>query len=57
VTSCPYGWCGYCPAFTYHDLTGGPSGTGACGDCVARWRQFPAAAPRWFTDLEARRGA
>ena len=37
-----YGWCDYCPFFTYHDLT-----NGACGDRLARWREFPQTAPAW----------
>jgi hypothetical protein len=42
-----YGWCAYCPNFTYHDLDRGPDGKqpGACADCVARWREFPRACP------------
>jgi hypothetical protein len=35
-----YGWCGYCPAFTYHDLR-----YGACAECWYRWGKFPATMP------------
>ena len=42
-----YGWCAYCPAYTYRDLNRGPDGSlpGACADCVARWREFPQTCP------------
>jgi hypothetical protein len=36
----PGGWCGYCPGYSYHPLT-----ALACGDCQARWAEFPATAP------------
>lgn len=35
-----YGWCQFCPFFTYHDLR-----HGACGDCWARWAEFPDTMP------------
>lgn len=35
-----YGWCDYCPAFTYHDLD-----DGACPECVNRWAECPSAMP------------
>jgi hypothetical protein len=36
----PYGWCGYCPNFTYSDLW-----HGACGDCRWRWGHYPDTMP------------
>jgi hypothetical protein len=36
----PYGWCGYCPGFTYRDLW-----HGACGDCRWRWGHYPDTMP------------
>jgi hypothetical protein len=36
----PYGWCGYCPNFTYRDLW-----HGACGECRWRWGHYPDTMP------------
>jgi hypothetical protein len=35
-----YGWCEFCPGFTYHDLW-----HGACGDCRWRWGHCPETMP------------
>ena len=35
-----YGFCDFCRNWTYRDLT-----HGACGDCLARWAEFPETMP------------
>lgn len=35
-----YGWCEFCPAFTYSDLW-----RGACGECRWRWQHYPETMP------------
>ena len=35
-----YGWCAYCPNFTYHDLV-----HSSCADCRDRWRRYPQTLP------------
>lgn len=36
----PYGWCGFCGAYTYSDLW-----HGACPDCRWRWGHYPQTTP------------
>jgi hypothetical protein len=40
MTRFGYGWCEFCPEYTYHDLW-----RGACGECRWRWGHFPETMP------------